>query len=59
MGAITDVQAQRVRELVTAAGQSFDYRTFPEMGHSMHGQDPELFTETLVNWTSQLGIATE
>jgi pimeloyl-ACP methyl ester carboxylesterase len=52
MGAISDVQAARVRALVEGAGQRFDYRTFPEMGHSMHGQDPKLFTDTLVDWAS-------
>jgi pimeloyl-ACP methyl ester carboxylesterase len=52
MGAISDVQVARVRALVTGAGQPFDYRTFPEMGHSMHGQDPMLFTDTLVDWAS-------
>ena len=54
MGAISDLQAQRVGELVRAAGQSFDYQTFPAMGHSMHGQDPELFTRTLVSWAATL-----
>jgi hypothetical protein len=39
MGALSDLQAARVRELVTAAGQAVDYRSFPTMGHSMHGQD--------------------
>jgi pimeloyl-ACP methyl ester carboxylesterase len=54
MGAISDLQAQRVGELVRTAGQSFDYQTFPTMGHSMHGQDPELFTRTLVSWAATL-----
>ncbi len=54
MGAISDLQAQRVGELVRAAGQSFDYQSFPTMGHSMHGQDPELYTRTLVAWAATL-----
>ena len=54
MGALADVQAARVRELVTAAGQAVDYRSFPTMGHSMHGQDPKLFTDTLVGWAAAL-----
>ena len=29
-------------------------RSFPEMGHSMHGQDPKLFTDTLVEWAKTL-----
>ncbi len=32
MGAISDVQAARVKELVTAAGQRFGYKSFPAMG---------------------------
>jgi len=54
MGALADVQAARVRELVAAAGQKIDYRSFPAMGHSMHGQDPKLFCETLVDWAAAL-----
>src|SRR5262245_59911208 len=34
IGAISDVQVARVRALVTGAGQPFDSRPFPEMGHS-------------------------
>ena len=43
MGALSDLQAARVRELIAAAGQPLDYQSFPTMGHSMHGQDPALF----------------
>jgi pimeloyl-ACP methyl ester carboxylesterase len=54
MGALSDLQAARVRELVSAAGQKIDYLTFPEMGHSMHGQDPALFAKTLTDWAAGL-----
>jgi pimeloyl-ACP methyl ester carboxylesterase len=54
LGALADVQAARVRELVAAAGQEVDYRSFPTMGHSMHGQDPKLFVDTLVDWAAKL-----
>jgi pimeloyl-ACP methyl ester carboxylesterase len=54
MGAMSDLQAARARELVTAAGQPFDYQSFPAMGHSMHGQDPKLFTQTLAEWAAKL-----
>ncbi len=49
-GAISDLQAAMVREIVTGAGQQIDYRSFPEMGHFMHSQDPELFALTLIDW---------
>jgi pimeloyl-ACP methyl ester carboxylesterase len=54
LGASSDLQAQRVRELVTAAGQPFDYVSFPEMPHSMHGADPQRYVDTLLSWTSTL-----
>jgi pimeloyl-ACP methyl ester carboxylesterase len=53
MGAISDVQAARVRELLAEAGVEVDYRSFDAMGHSMHGQDPQLFTDTLVDWLAK------
>jgi len=50
IGASSDEQAARAREIVTAAGARIDYRSFPQMPHSMHGADPKLFTETVVDW---------
>ena len=54
LGAIADQQADRVRQLVEAAGQPFTYRSFPEMPHSMHGSDPELYARTVTDWVSAL-----
>ena len=54
MGALSDLQAARVRELVTAAGQRVDYKSFPAMGHMMHSQDPKLFADTLIEWARVL-----
>jgi len=54
MGALADVQAQRVRELLREAGVPVDYREFPTVGHSMHGTEPDLFVDTLVDWTGTL-----
>jgi hypothetical protein len=54
MGALSDVQAARVRELVTAAGNRFDYQSHPTMGHSMHAQDPSLFSRILIEWAATL-----
>ncbi len=50
MGALSDLHAQRVLELLREAGVTAEYRSFPQMGHSMHGQDPKLFAQTLVEW---------
>lgn len=54
MGASSDLQVRHVRELVTDAGQPFDYRSFPHMAHSMHGQDPKLFAQTVTEWSATL-----
>ena len=57
MGALSDLQAARARELITAAGQPCDSQSFPQMSHSMHGQDPALFTRILVDWAASLPSA--
>ncbi|MGO9603231.1 MAG: alpha/beta fold hydrolase [Candidatus Binataceae bacterium] len=54
LGAASDLQAKRVCELVSLAGQSIDYRSFPGMSHSMHGEDPKLFTQLLVEFDTKL-----
>ncbi len=52
--ALSDREVARVRELLAATGQPIDFRSFPTMPHSMHGQDPALFTNTLVEWAATL-----
>ena len=52
--ALSDSEVARVRELLAATGQPIDFRSFPTMPHSMHGQDPALFTNTLVEWAATL-----
>jgi pimeloyl-ACP methyl ester carboxylesterase len=54
LGAISDGQAKYACQLIEAAGQPVDYRSFPAMGHSMHGQDPALFASTLLEWATTL-----
>jgi hypothetical protein len=58
MGALSDVQAKRVLALLGEAGVAADYRSFEAMGHSMHGQDPRLFTDTVAEWFSRVANAT-
>jgi pimeloyl-ACP methyl ester carboxylesterase len=53
-GAMSDQQAQRVRDLLTGAGVEVDYRSFPDVGHSMHGDRPELYAETLLHWVRSI-----
>ena len=45
---------RRVVEEYVATGQPVGYQSFPTMGHSMHGQDPELFAATLIEWAKGL-----
>jgi pimeloyl-ACP methyl ester carboxylesterase len=54
MGALADVQAARVQELLRDAGVSIDYRSFPTVAHSMHGTQPDLYVDTLLDWVATL-----
>jgi len=54
IGAVSDLQVARVRDVLTAAGVSMDLRSFETTGHSMHGQDPQRFVDTLVDWVDGL-----
>ncbi len=54
IGALSDIACERVRELIEGAGQRFEYRSLPSMGHSLHAQDPALFTSILVECTKAL-----
>nr|WP_246633148.1 amidohydrolase family protein [Pseudonocardia nigra] len=54
VGALSDLQARRAGELISAAGQRFDYRSFPEMGHYLHSIDPACYVATLREWVGSL-----
>jgi len=54
LGALSDFQADRVRQLVTGAGQDFTYRSFPDMPHAMHRHQPELYARTVTEWAATL-----
>jgi pimeloyl-ACP methyl ester carboxylesterase len=54
MGAMADIQATRVCELLGEAGVSVEYRSFPAVGHSMHGTQPDLFVDTVFEWAASL-----
>ena len=53
-GAMSDQQAQRVRDLLSGAGVNVQYRSFPDVAHSMHGTRPELYVETVFEWVTGL-----
>jgi hypothetical protein len=54
LGAISDQQAAHVQRLLESAGVAVTYRSFPDVGHSMHGERPELYVETLLEWVDGL-----
>ncbi|KGI79940.1 hydrolase [Actinopolyspora erythraea] len=54
IGAVADVQAQRARQLIEAAGQPVTYHSLPEMPHSMHATDPERYARTVTEWVKSL-----
>ena len=55
-GALSEVQAKRVLELVAAAGQQIDYVSLPMMGHVMHQQDPAQYVKILMEWVAKLQL---
>jgi pimeloyl-ACP methyl ester carboxylesterase len=54
LGAMSDQQAQRVQDLLVGAGVAVEYRSFPDVGHSMHGDRPELYVDTVLGWINTL-----
>jgi pimeloyl-ACP methyl ester carboxylesterase len=50
LGAMSDRQARRAQALLTGAGVTVDYRSFPDCGHSMHGDRPRQYVDTLLDW---------
>ena len=54
LGAMSDQQAERVQALLMSAGVAVDHRSFPDCGHSMHGDRPEQYVDTLLDWAGSL-----
>jgi pimeloyl-ACP methyl ester carboxylesterase len=52
LGAMSDQQAKRVRDLLAGAGVDVQYRSFPDVGHAMHAERPDLYVETLLDWVT-------
>ncbi|MEU0877990.1 hypothetical protein ABZ345_05280 [Lentzea sp. NPDC005914] len=50
LGAITDLEVRRVRQLVESTGNSFTCRAFADMPYSMHGSDLATYAETIGSW---------
>lgn len=54
MGAVSDEQVQRARELIVGAGQPCEVVSLPDMPHAMHIYQPEQFTRTVLDWSAAL-----
>jgi pimeloyl-ACP methyl ester carboxylesterase len=54
MGASSDLQAARIKQLVTEAGLPIEYVSLPATPHSLHGSDPQLYVDTVVGWAKTL-----
>ncbi len=59
LGALSDVQADYARSLIERTGSPVTYLSLPRMGHSMHGQDPALFANTLLGWAATFPATAE
>ena len=44
-----------MQDLLRAAGVPVEYRSFPDVGHSMHGDKPDLYVDTVLDWVASLG----
>jgi len=53
-GALSDLQASKVKEIVTAAGQPFEYVSLPDAAHAMHQTEPARFAQVLSAWAKKL-----
>ena len=53
-GAMSDLQAAKVQELVKEAGAPITYESIPNAAHAMHTSDPEKFAEVVTGWAKQL-----
>ena len=56
LGAMTDLQAQRVQELLAEAGASVTYRSIPDVGHAMHAEAPHRYVDVVLEWADGLGL---
>ena len=54
VGAISDFQVAKARELVTDAGQRFEYFDAPDAMHVMHDADPPRYATVLREWAGKL-----
>lgn len=55
IGALSDLQAKMVGDLVRAAGVRFEHVLLPDAAHAMHRSEPQRFATLVHNFASNLG----
>ena len=53
-GALSDLQAAKVCEIVRAAGTAIKYLSLPDAAHAMHFTDPARFAKAISGWAKGL-----
>jgi len=53
-GAYSDLQAAKVRELISQAGAPIEYVSLPDAAHAMHNADPRRFADVVTGWAKRL-----
>ena len=56
MGALADVQGERAQALLREAGVDVEYRSFPSAAHSLHGTQPDVYVDALLEWLANLEL---
>jgi pimeloyl-ACP methyl ester carboxylesterase len=56
-GALSDLQARKVGEIIKAAGQPFDYLSLPDAAHAMHETEPARVASSVRDWAKKLPTA--
>ena len=54
IGALSDMQVGKVREIITGAGQPVEYVSLPDAAHILHQTDPQRFADVLTAWAKSL-----
>lgn len=53
-GAMSDLQAGKVRELIADAGVPIEYASLPDAAHAMHFSDPKRYVDLVTGWVKGL-----
>jgi pimeloyl-ACP methyl ester carboxylesterase len=53
-GAMSDLQAEKAREILAGTDVLFEYYSAPDAAHVMHNADPPRFTKILSEWARKL-----